>query len=144
MLGLSHGTVKRYARAADVEELLASAARPSNLDEFKPYLHQRWNAGHTRPIRLFEEIHALGYTGSYHNVRDYIRRLRRWTQVASTIPTHHRSTTWSVGSSSVPAAHDHEQFQAILDRFPELNALAAHVREFAVMITGRHGEHLPA
>jgi transposase len=146
ILGLSLGTVKRYARAANVDELLASAARPSNLDEFKPYLHQRWNAGHTRPIRLFEELHALGYTGSYHNVRDYVRRLHRWTQASATIPSPpsvRNVVGWIVQRPGRLDSHDHEQFQAILDRCPELNALAAHVREFAIMMTGRHGERLP-
>jgi transposase len=146
ILRLSLGTVKRYARAADVEELLTSAARPSNLDAFKPYLHERWNAGHTRPIRLFEEIHALGYTGSYHNVRDYIRRLHRWTHASATIPSPpsvRNVVGWIVQRPGRLDPHDHEQFQAILDRCPELNALAAHVRQFAIMMTGRHGERLP-
>jgi hypothetical protein len=50
---------------------------------------------------------------------------------------------WIVQRPGRLDAHDHEQFQAILDRCPQLNALAAHVREFAVMMTGRHGQHLP-
>jgi hypothetical protein len=73
-LGLALNTVKRYAWAARVDELLESATRPSNLDDFKPYLHQRISQGQASPIRLFEEIHAQGYTGSKANVRDYIRR----------------------------------------------------------------------
>ena len=84
-LGLSRNTVKRYARAASAGELLESAARPSNLDAFKPYLHQPWNAGHTRPSRLFEEISALGYTGSNANVRDYVRRLHTWAHASAAV-----------------------------------------------------------
>jgi hypothetical protein len=40
-------TVRRFYRASTVDDLLAKprAGRASVLDEFKPYLHDRWNAG---------------------------------------------------------------------------------------------------
>jgi hypothetical protein len=39
--------------------------RPSKLDPFKPYLHEHAVQGRGDGIRLFREITALGYTGSY-------------------------------------------------------------------------------
>jgi transposase len=145
-LGLSRNTVKRYARAASVGELLESAARPSNLDVFKPYLHQRWNAGCTRPSRLFEEISARGYTGSNANVRDYVRRLHAWAHAspAMTPPPPVRAVvSWITQHPDRLDPADQERLGAILSRCPELDALHARIREFAAMMGHRLGERLP-
>lgn len=45
-LDLDHGTVRRFARATTVDELLAKAVNwTSTLDKFKLYVNQRWNEG---------------------------------------------------------------------------------------------------
>ncbi|MGW4116630.1 ISL3 family transposase [Actinosynnema sp. NPDC004786] len=75
-LGLAKGTVRRFVRATGVDELLANdgtGRRPSLLEEFKPYLDQRSNAGCVNATLLFEEIKARGYRGRYQIVRDYLR-----------------------------------------------------------------------
>jgi hypothetical protein len=126
-LGLAVNTVKRYARAASVQELLGSAERPSNLDEFKPYLHQRVSQGQASPIRLFEEIHAQGYTGSKANVRDYIRRYSRWARASSAIPpppSVRDAVTWITQHPDCLDEEARPELNAILGRCPELDAPA--------------------
>lgn len=109
-LGLALGTVKRYGHAASVEELLDSAARPSNLDAYKAYLHQRASEGQIRPFLLFEEIRAMGYDGSKTNVRDYLRRYEKWAHAASGAPPplpDQETTTSAVSRECCHGARQH-------------------------------------
>ena len=145
-LGLGLNTVKRYARAASVEELLESAARPSNLDDFKPYLHQRVSQGQASPARLFEEIHAQGYTGSKANLRDYLRRYTRWARASSAtppLPSVRDTVTWLTQHFDSSDEQTRPQLAAIRGRCPELDALHGAIRGFAVMLVHRRGERLP-
>lgn len=59
-LELAKETVRRFYRATTVDKLLAKAraGRPSKLDEYKPYLHQRWNEGCTNVLELHRETPA--------------------------------------------------------------------------------------
>jgi transposase len=145
-LGLAVNTVRRYARAASAQDLLESAARPSSLDEFKPYLHQRIGQGQASPLRLFEEIHAQGYTGSKANVRDYTRRYTRWARASSAIPpppSARDAVTWITQHPDGLDDGTRPQLRAILGRCPKLDALHDCIRSFAVMLTRRRGDRLP-
>ena len=54
--GLDRRTVQKYARVASAEELLASVSRESKLDEYKPYICQRWNQGLTEAAQIHAEL----------------------------------------------------------------------------------------
>ena len=78
-LGWGLHTVQRYDRAATWQELAESrwpTTRASKLDPFKPYLDQHAGQGHGSFTRLFHEVKALGYDGSYSVVRNYLDRTR--------------------------------------------------------------------
>jgi hypothetical protein len=63
--GLDHSTVRRFAHATTVDELLVKATnRTSKLDRLKPYLNQRWNEGCQDAALLHAELQALGWRGS--------------------------------------------------------------------------------
>ncbi|MGH3194291.1 MAG: ISL3 family transposase, partial [Streptosporangiaceae bacterium] len=69
-LDLDRKTVQRFARAGSAGELLAGAMnRESKLDQFKPYICQRWNEGITDAAALDAGLRQRGWTGSVKTVR---------------------------------------------------------------------------
>jgi transposase len=148
-LGLAKETVRRFARAASAEDLLAKARgrRPSVLDEFKPYLHQRWNAGCTNMLQLHAEIKAAGYPGSYSIVRNYLQPLRATGTAPPPAPTPPKTRHVASWILRDPATLDEDEQVKLKDvraRCPHLDTLASHVTEFAKILTGRHGDRLDA
>ncbi|WP_369149625.1 ISL3 family transposase [Streptomyces sp. R44] len=66
-LQMTHRTVKSLADAAKPEDLFRGQwqhNRTSVLDEYKPYLDQRWDEGCTNAWKLWEEIVPLGYAAA--------------------------------------------------------------------------------
>jgi len=148
-LHLAKETVRRFARAASVEDLLAKTRdrRPSVLDEFKPYLHQRWNAGCTNVLQLHAEIAATGYRGSYATVRDYLQPFRALGAAPPATPAPPKVRHVASWILRDPATLDDDEQARLKDvraRCPHLDTLAGHVTEFAKILTGRHGDRLDA
>ena len=77
-LRLQRKTVRRFAWAATVEELLdrPRPRRDSLLDPYKPHLQERFTAGGVDAVQLTREITELGYRGSLKTVRTYLHPLR--------------------------------------------------------------------
>lgn len=146
-LGLAKETVRRFARAAGVEELLATArdGRASVLDEFKPYLNHRFNAGHTNGSQLFAEIREQGYRGSLGTVLGYLRPFRAHAAAPPAVPpppTVRAVTGTLLRHPDTLDANDQLTIKEVRARCPHLDAVADHVSAFAEMMTGRHGERL--
>jgi transposase len=147
-LGLAKETVRKFYRAASADELLSMprAGRPSILDEYKPVLHERWNTGTTNVLHLHlhREITALGYRGSYSAVRDYLAPFRALGTAprASTVPKVRQITSWLLRRPNDLDPDEQAKLHQVLAACTHLDTTATHVRTFAEMLTGRHGERL--
>jgi len=148
VLGLSRNTIRRFARAASPEELLVhdgTGQRASILDEHAPYLHERWNSGCTNAALLWHEIRARGYQGSCRQVRGYLARFRGSTAVPAPAPAPPKAravTAWIMTRPDRLADADKASLDAILAASPELAAVTASVRDFAVIMNERRGRKL--
>jgi transposase len=147
-LGLSRNTVRRFARAADPGELLVrdgTGHRPGTLQDYEPYLRQRWNSGCTSAAQLWQEIRDRGYPGSVRTVRGYLARFRPAGPMpapAATPPKTRTVTSWIMTRPATLDPGDRARLDAILASSPELAAVTAHVRAFAALMTERRGHDL--
>jgi transposase len=146
-LGWGLHTVQRLDRAATWQELVDGrwqGPRPSKLDPFKPYLDQHADGGHGSIRRLFLEIQALGYDGSYPVVRDYLALNSPAREpLPPAPPTVRDVTNWLTRRPDTLTEDEKPQLQAILNRCPELQAASDQVRAFATVITELTGQGLP-
>jgi hypothetical protein len=145
--GLAKETVRRFYRAATVDELLAKArdGRPSLLDEHKPYLHQRWNEGCTNVRQLHAELRDRGYRGGYGTIRDYVQPFRDLGTAPPARPAPPKTrdvASWILRDPDHLDDEEKAKLAQIRDRCPDLDALAGHVTEFAKILTGLHGGRL--
>jgi transposase len=141
--GLDRKTVQRFARAGSIDELLVKAtSRESKLDEFRPYLHQRWNDGVTDAAALHAELREQGWAGSVQTVRRYVRPFRQAPAApgpAPAVPKTRQVTRWLLSRPDRLQAGEQAQLEAIRARCPHIDALAGHVTAFAEMMTARTG-----
>ncbi|MGW1817425.1 hypothetical protein ACWCQM_28140 [Streptomyces sp. NPDC002125] len=78
------------------------AEPPTKLDDFKPYLHERWAEGCTNAWTLWEEIKTHGYTGGYGAVRAHLQPFRTSpTAPAARPPSPRTVTSWIRGLRNI-------------------------------------------
>lgn len=151
-LGLDPQTVRRFADATSIEQLLANTRRESLTDAYTSYLHQRWNDGCTETAVLYAEIREQGFRGSLQTLRRYLqplrpleggirRRLR--APSAPSPPKPRRVAKWIMSDPAKLRPEDQHKLDAIRRRSPALDTLARHVHDFADMMHKLRGALLP-
>lgn len=147
-LRLDRSTVRRFARAARIDELLVKATnRTSILDPYTAHLHQRWNDGCRDSAQLHEEIRALGFRGSIQTTRRYLRPFKSSTTASAAprvAPRPRRIVRWIMTNPGNLPDEDALALKEIRAGCPELDAVTQHVRDFATMMRDLTGSELPA
>ncbi|MFB6506695.1 MULTISPECIES: transposase [unclassified Streptomyces] len=145
-LHLSRATVNRFARAAEVDELLVAAInRPTLIDDYRLHLHHRWMEGCTNASALTSEIQRLGYRGDVNTVRRHLKPYRSGA-IPATAPSPHltvrRVTDWIVRRPEHLTDVERKGLKELCERNPALETPAEYARRLALMVRDRRSEHL--
>ncbi len=95
-LGMSRGTVRKYARAQTPEQFIGPnpSIGPGKLGPLKPYLQSRQDDGETDSGRPYAEIRERGYRGTPH---------------AATLPSTARRSDPATGTAAGPGRPTHHR-----------------------------------
>ncbi|MGW6356342.1 ISL3 family transposase [Streptomyces sp. NPDC055092] len=147
-LRLDRSTVRRFARATSIDELLVKATnRTSILGPYTAHLHQRWNEGCRDSAQLHQEIQAMGFRGSIQTTRRYLRPFKSSTAAPAAprvAPRPRRVVRWIMTNPGNLLDEDAFVLKEIRAGCPELDAVTRHVRDFATMMRDLTGSELPA
>ncbi|MFC5030627.1 MULTISPECIES: ISL3 family transposase [Streptomyces] len=146
-LGLHQATVRKLVDAHSADDVVAkSLQRAHTVDPYVGHLHRRWNEGVRNAAQLYREIQDLGYPGGELAVQRHLRRYRTGRGHAPAAgpkpPSVRKVTSWIMTHPEHLRDEDASNLHRLRERDPELDRLTLHVRKFAVMMTGRHGDRL--
>jgi transposase len=136
--GLDRKTVQRSARAQSIDELLVRAVtREAKIDEFKPYLCQRWNEGVRDASVLHAELRQRGWAGSVQAVRRYVAPFRKTDAAPEPpppVPKTRQITRLLLTRPDHLQPDEQALFAGIRAQCPHLDSLAGHITAFAEMM----------
>lgn len=122
--GLSRNAVRKALRGEHTLRM-KQAPRASQLDPFKEYLRERYEAHGLSAVRLIDEIRPLGYQGSIATLRRYLRTLKRSTERAAKLTVRFET----------PPGRQAQADWAYCGRFPDADGKPIAVYAF-VMVLG--------
>lgn len=136
-LQLSLNTVKRYARADRPERMLrVPRYRASLVDPYREHLRRRRAEDPAAPVQhLFEEIKALGFTGSLNLLHKYINQGRADAD-RSHISPRRLARMLLTKPENLKTGH-RDLLHQLTTACPEMTDLASAVRTFAWLLKPR-------
>jgi transposase len=146
-LRLHQATVRKLVNASTVDKVIAKTLQRAHLvDPYIDYLHRRWNEGIRNATQLYREIKDLGYRGGELAVQRHLRRYRAGRGHAPAPgpkpPSIREVTSWIMTNPEHLHDKDADKLRRLRERDSGLDRLTRHVRAFAAMMTGRHGDRL--
>lgn len=134
-LNLGLNTIKRYARITSPERLVrAPQYRPTLVDPYRDHLrHRREEDPAVGPLRLFEEIKALGYKGSLNLLYRYITQGRVESDRPAMSPR--RVARYLLTRPDQLSEQQREYADNLTSAFPEMTAIAGLISSFAALLT---------
>ncbi|MEW2128589.1 ISL3 family transposase [Streptomyces sp. NPDC007259] len=146
-LGLHQATVRKLVNARSADDVVAkNLQRAHVVDPYIGYLHRRWNEGVRNAAQLYREIQKLGYPAGELAVQRHLRRYRTGRGHAPAPgpkpPSVREVTSWIMTHPEHLRDENADKLHRLRERDPELDRLTGHVRKFAAMMTGRHGDRL--
>ncbi|MEU5727436.1 hypothetical protein ABZ783_37315 [Micromonospora sp. NPDC047738] len=139
---------RRYARAESLDALLAPAIhRRTLLDANKPWLYEQFTLGQRNASHLYRHIRQQGYTGGRSTVGRYLHLLKAGIVAPPAprpIPAPRATASWLLTHPDRLQPDHAATLNDVQAACPHLNAIARHVRTFAVMMTNLTGQQLPA
>jgi transposase len=145
-LDLDYYSVRRYARTADVDELLVKVTqRRTLLDDYKPYIYQRFVQGCRNASQLHREVRGQGFPGDRSVVNSYVRLLKQGTVTAPpppALPKPRRALRWIMSRPERLRPDEATGLKEIRAACPELDAAVDHVRAFGSLMHEHRGDDL--
>ncbi|MFI6056372.1 ISL3 family transposase [Streptomyces violascens] len=146
-LGLHQATVRKLVNARSADDVVAKSLQRAHIvDPYVGHLHRRWNEGVRNATQLYREIQQLGYPGGELAVQRHLRRYRTGRGHAPAVgpkpPSVRDATSWIMTHPEHLRDEDADKLHRLRERDAELDRLTSHVRKFATMMTGLHGDRL--
>ncbi|MEH6377135.1 ISL3 family transposase [Streptomyces sp. KLMMK] len=147
-LDLDYYAVRRYARTASVDELLVKVTqRRTKLDDYKPYIYERFAQGCYNASQLFREIRDQGFQGDRTVVNGYVRLLKQGvvnSPPLPALPKPKRALRWIMTHPERLRPEQTIGLKEVRAACPELDATVENVRAFASLMHQHRGEDLHA
>lgn len=101
-LQLDRRTVRKFALAPEFPEIVKRLDRPSQLDDHRAFVLERWEQGCHNAAALFRELSDRGYNGGEAGVRRFVQSLRIMNPAAGRTPAKVVSTQFGAETKSAP------------------------------------------
>ncbi|WP_268240629.1 transposase [Streptomyces camponoticapitis] len=145
-LNLDYYAVRRYARTADVGELLVKVTQRRTLfGDYKPFIYLRFTQGCRNASQLHRDVRDQGFPGDRSVVNSYVRLLKQGTVTAPpppALPKPRRALRWIMTHPERLRPEVAVGLKEIRAACHELNAAVKHVRAFGTLIHEHRGEDL--